>query len=95
MKLLNVVQQTYQALHGFWESRRTNHFLSGVLVSVFVLCMGVALANYLGWLPEGGLLGRLHFLQAVEISFTLLLFFCSAAIKPVMIKPLQTTACLI
>ena len=75
MKLLNVVQQTYKALHGFWESRRTNHFLSGVLVSVFVLCMGVALANYLGWLPEGGLLGRLHFLQAVEISFTLLLFF--------------------
>ena len=59
----------------FWESRRTNYFLSGVLVSVFVLCMGVALVNYLGWLPADGLLGRVHFLQAVEISFTLLLFF--------------------
>ena len=75
MKLLAAVEQTYHPLHNFWESRRTNHFLSGMLVGVFVLCMVVALANYLGWLPEGGLLGRVHFLQAVEISFTLLLFF--------------------
>ncbi len=75
MKLLDVVKRTYQPLHDFWESRRTNYFLSGVLVSVFVLCMVVALVNYFGWLPVGGLLGRVHFLQAVEISFTLLLFF--------------------
>lgn len=75
MKLLALVQQAYHPLQEFWESRRTNYFLSGVLVSVFVLCMGVALVNYLGWLPAGGLLSRVHFLQAVEISFTLLLFF--------------------
>ena len=75
MKLLDLVQHAYRPLHEFWESRRTNYFLSGVLVSVFVLCMVVALANYLGWLPAGSLLGRVHFLQAVEISFTLLLFF--------------------
>ena len=75
MKLLDLVQQAYHPLHEFWESRRTNHFLSGLLVSVFVVCMVVALVNYLGWLPASGLLGRVHFLQAVEISFTLLLFF--------------------
>lgn len=75
MKLLGVVKQAYHPVHDFWESRRTNYFISGVLVSVFVLCMVIALINYLGWLPVGGLLGRVHFLQAVEISFTLLLFF--------------------
>jgi len=75
MKLLDVVKLTYHPVHDFWESRRTNYFISGVLVSVFVLCMVVALVNYLGWLPAGSLLGRVHFLQAVEISFTLLLFF--------------------
>ena len=75
MKALDVVEKTYQPIRDFWESRRTNYFLSWVLVTVFVLCMLVALANYLGWLPVGGLLGRVHFLQAVEISFTLLLFF--------------------
>lgn len=75
MKLLDAVQQAYHPLCDFWESRRTNYFLSGLLVSVFVICMVVASVNYLGWLPIGGLVGRVHFLQAVEISFTLLLFF--------------------
>ena len=75
MKLLDTVQRAYHPLRDFWESRRTNYFLSGLLVSVFIMCMVVALGNYLGWLPVGGLLGRVHFLQAVEISFTLLLFF--------------------
>jgi len=75
MKLLDLVKRTYDPLHELWESRRTNYFLSAVLVTVFMLCMVVALVNYLGWLPPGGLLGRVHFLQAVEISFTLLLFF--------------------
>ena len=75
MKFLDLVQQVYHPLHEFWESRRTNYFLSGVMVSVFMLCIVVALVNYFGWLPVGSLLGRVHFLQAVEISFTLLLFF--------------------
>ncbi len=75
MKLLDLVNQTYHPLNEFWESRRTNYFLSGMLVTVFVLCMVVAACNYFGWLPAGGLLGRVHFLQAVEVSFTLLLFF--------------------
>ena len=75
MKLLDLVNQTYHPLNDFWESRRTNYFLSGMLVTVFVLCMVVASFNYFGWLPAGWLLGRIHFLQAVEVSFTLLLFF--------------------
>lgn len=75
MQLLNVVKQAYHPLHTFWESRRTNYFLSWVLVSVFVLCMVLALVNYLGGMPVGSPLGRVHFLQAVEISFTLLLLF--------------------
>ena len=75
MKLLAAVQRTFEPLQEFWESKRTAYFLSGVLVTVFVGCMGVALLNYAHLLPPAGRLGHIHFLQAVEISFTLLLFF--------------------
>ena len=75
MKLLTAVALLFQTLQEFWESKRTAYFLSVALVSVFVVSMGVALINYSELLPLSGLLGRVHFLQAVEISFTLLLFF--------------------
>jgi len=75
MKLLTAVALLFQTLQEFWENKRTAYFLSVALVSVFVMSMGVALINYSELLPLSGLLGRVHFLQAVEISFTLLLFF--------------------
>ena len=69
------VQFSYPPLRTFWESRRTANYLSVALVTTFCLSMAVALINYWHLLPLPGLLGRCHFLQAVEVSFTLLLFF--------------------
>lgn len=75
MKLLTAVQLTYRPVQEFWESARTAHFLSVMLVTVFTISMGLALINYSGLFSMPDLLIRVHFLQAVEISFTLLLFF--------------------
>lgn len=69
------VQLSYSPLRAFWESRRTAYYLSAALVTTFGLSMGLALVNYWHLLALPGLLGRCHFLQAVEVSFTLLLFF--------------------
>ncbi len=70
-----VVRFTYPPLRAFWESRRTAHRLSVALVTTFGLSLALALINDRHLLPLPGLLGRCHFLQAVEVSFTLLLFF--------------------
>lgn len=76
MKYLAVfVQFSYLPLRTFWESRRTAYYLSVVLVATFCLSMGLALFNHWHLMPLPGLLGRCHFLQAVEVSFTLLLLF--------------------
>ena len=76
MKYLTAfVQFSYPPLRTFWESRRTAHYLSVALVTTFGLSMALALVNYWHLLPLPGLLARCHFLQAVEVSFTLLLFF--------------------
>ena len=75
MNLLTTVAHLFQILQEFWESKRTAYLLSVALVSVFMASMALALVNFSGLVPLGGLLGRVHFLQAVEISFTLLLFF--------------------
>ena len=69
------VQFAYLPLRTFWESRRTAHYLSVALVTTFGLSMGLALVNDWHLLAVTGLLGHCHLLQAVEVSFTLLLFF--------------------
>ncbi|WP_035564322.1 hypothetical protein [Hymenobacter sp. IS2118] len=73
--LARIVRSTYLPLQLIWESKRTAYVLSVVLVTVFILSMVLALVNYSGVLVLPGMWGRVHFLQAVEISFTLLLFF--------------------
>ncbi|MBU6122709.1 hypothetical protein [Hymenobacter siberiensis] len=73
--LARIVQATYLPLQLIWESKRTAYLLSVALVTVFVLSIAVALVNYTGMLQLPGMWGQIHFLQAVEISFTLLLFF--------------------
>ena len=73
--LTRIVESTYLPLQLIWESKRTAYQLSVALVTVFVLSMALALVNYTGVLALPGMWGRVHFLQAVEISFTLLLFF--------------------
>ena len=69
------VQFAYPPLRAFWESRRTAHALSVALVATFGLCLALALVNDAHLFPVPGLLGHCHFLQAVEVAFTLLLFF--------------------
>lgn len=73
--LAALVQLSYPPLRTFWESRRTAHYLSAALVTTFGLSMALALVNHWHLLALPGLLGRCHFLQAVEVSFTLLLLF--------------------
>jgi len=73
--LARIVRSTYLPLQLIWESKRTAYLLSVALVTVFILSMAVALVNYTGVLALPGMWGKVHFLQAVEISFTLLLFF--------------------
>lgn len=73
--LTTAVEFIYHPLRAFWESKKTARLLSATLVTVFIISMVVAVINYFGVLAPTGVLGRVHFLQAVEISFTLLLFF--------------------
>ena len=73
--LTRIVRATYLPMQLVWESKRTAYLLSVALVTVFVLSMVVASVNYTGLLVLPGVWGQVHFLQAVEISFTLLLFF--------------------
>lgn len=73
--LARIVRSTYLPLQVIWESKRTAYLLSVALVTVFILSMVVALINYAEVMALPGMWGRVHFLQAVEISFTLLLFF--------------------
>ena len=69
------VQFAYPPLRSFWESRRTAHYLSVALVTTFGLSLALALVNDAHLFAVPGLLGHCHFLQAVEVAFTLLLFF--------------------
>ncbi len=73
--LARIVRSTYLPLQLIWESKRTAYVLSVALVTVFTMSMVLALVNYTGVLVLPGMWGKVHFLQAVEISFTLLLFF--------------------
>ena len=73
--LASLVQLSYVPLRTFWESRRTTHYLSVALVAIFGLSMGLALVNHWQLFAMPLLLRHCHFLQAVEASFTLLLFF--------------------
>ena len=69
------MQLSYVPLRTFWESRRTTHYMSVALVATFGLSLSLALVNHWKLFAVPRLLEHCHFLQAVEVSFTLLLFF--------------------
>ena len=69
------VQFAYLRLQGAWESKRMANGLSGALVAVFGSTVALALVNATGLLALPGWWGQVHVLHAVEITFTLLLFF--------------------
>ena len=73
--LVAAVQSIYPRLYDFWESKRTAHFLSVALVVTFASTVVIALINASGLVALPGLLGHVRLLSAVEVTFTLLLFF--------------------
>ena len=73
--LVAAVQSIYPRLYDFWESKRTAHFLSVALVVTFGSTVVLALINASGLVVLPGLLGHVRLLSAVEVTFTLLLFF--------------------
>lgn len=73
--LVAAVKYAYPLLHDFWESKRTAYFLSVALVATFGGTVVLALVNYSGLVALPGMLGRVRLLSAVEVTFTLLLFF--------------------
>ncbi len=76
MNLLNAILDfTYRPLALFWEGKKIAKLQSMLLIATFIFSMGVALINHNGLFILPKLLYHLHFLQSIEISFTLLLFF--------------------
>ena len=73
--LVAAVQFVYPRLYDFWESKRTAYFLSVALVATFGSTVVLALVNASGLVALPGLLGHVRLLSAVEVTFTLLLFF--------------------
>jgi len=76
MKLLHAILGfTYRPLELFWRGKKIAKIQSIILIATLVCCMGVALINHFNLFALPGVFARLHFLQSIEISFTLLLFF--------------------
>lgn len=70
-----ILRFTYLPLELFWQGKKIAKFQSILLIATFIFSMGLALINHSGFIFMPRLFGHIHFLQAIEISFTLLLFF--------------------
>ncbi len=70
-----ILRYTYLPLELFWQGKKIAKLQSILLIAIFILSMGLALINHTSFIFMPRLFGHIHFLQAIEISFTLLLFF--------------------
>jgi len=70
-----ILGYTYRPLELFWQGKRIAKLQSIILIISFVFCMWIALINHFSLFVLPGVFARLHFLQSIEICFTLLLFF--------------------
>ena len=76
MNLLTAILRfTYLPLELFWQGKKIAKLQSVLLIATFIFSMGIALINNFNLFVLPGAFARLHFLQSIEISFTLLLFF--------------------
>ena len=73
--LNTILRFTYLPLELFWQGKKIAKLQSVLLIIIFILSMGIALINHSGFIFMPRLFAHIHFLQAIEISFTLLLFF--------------------
>jgi len=74
-KLDSILNFTYRPLELFWKGKKIVRLQSILLITTFIFSMGIALINHFSLFIFPGTLSRLNFLQSIEISFTLLLFF--------------------
>ncbi len=70
-----ILDYTYRPLELFWKGKKVARLQSILLITSFILSMGLAIINHFRLFILPGALARLHFLQSIEISFTILLFF--------------------
>ena len=70
-----ILDKTFVPLQQFWDSKQVALYQSMLLIAVFTFCMAVSLVNHYKIFALPSLLGQIHFLQSIEISFTILLFF--------------------
>jgi len=70
-----ILDYTYRPLELFWKGKKVARLQSILLITSFILSMGLAIINHFSLFVLPGALARLNFLQSIEISFTLLLFF--------------------
>ena len=70
-----ILDKTFIPLQHFWDGKQVAKYQSMLLLSVFTFCMATSLINHYHFFPLPSLLGQIHFLQSIEISFTILLFF--------------------
>ena len=73
--LNKIIGITYQPLEVFWQGKKVVRLQSILLIISFIFSMGLALINHFSLFILPGIFAHLHFLQSIEISFTLLLFF--------------------
>ena len=73
--LETILRFTYQPLELYWQGKKIAKIQSIILIAIFICSMGVALINHFSLFAFSGVFARLHFLQSIEISFTVLLFF--------------------
>lgn len=70
-----ILRFTYLPLKLFWQRKKIVNIQSNILIVIFILSMGLALLNVSGFIFMTRQFDHIYFLQAIEISFTLLLFF--------------------
>lgn len=51
-KIFTWATHTFDPIHYFWESKRTQAFVAGILVAVFLAAMAAVELNRRGWAPE-------------------------------------------
>ena len=73
--LLLFVNVFYNPLQNFWEGKTLAKIQSILLTAAFVLSMALATVNHYFSILHPNVFGKIHFLQSIEITFTLLLFF--------------------
>ncbi len=73
--LTRLIDFSYNPLQQFWEGKKIIRIQSTLLLLSFILSMALASVNhfYPSFLPNP--FGKIHFLQAIDITFTVLLFF--------------------